>query len=88
MYITSFFFDLTKNLLSKFWCHSTVKFSNLLVILTFAYPSHGCTLWVNYYNAPLTKVVKLQNKAIGIINVPLLEPTTPHYAHLGFLKSP
>ena len=29
---------------------------------------YGCLLWGNNYDAPLSKVVKLQNKAVRIIN--------------------
>ena len=45
----------------------------------------------NNYNAPLSKVVNLQNEAVRIINindVPLMEPITPHYAALALLKVP
>ena len=41
------------------------------------------------YNAPLSRIVKLQNKAIRVINdVPLMESITPHYTSLGLLKFP
>ena len=41
---------------------------------TFIYPylTYGCILWGNNYAAPLSEIVRLQNKAIRIINdVPL-----------------
>ena len=47
------------------------------------------TLWGNNYNAPLSQIVKLQNKAVRVINdVPLMEPITPHYLSLHLLKFP
>ena len=43
----------------------------------------------NNYDAPLSKVVKLQNKAVPIINdVPFMDPITPHYVALRLLKLP
>ena len=48
--------------------------------LIYLFLNYVCILWGNNYDAPLSKVVKLQNKAIRIINdVPLMEPITPHY---------
>ena len=48
--------------------------------------TYGCTLWGNNYSAPLSQIVKLQNKAVSIINnVPLVEPITPQYVSLGLL---
>ena len=38
------------------------------------------------YNAPLSQIVKLQNKAVRINDVPLVESITPHYTSLGLLK--
>ena len=50
---------------------------------------YGCLLWGNNYDAPLSKVVKLQNKAVGIINdVPFMKPIIPHYVALRLLKLP
>lgn len=49
----------------------------------------GCALWGNNYDAPLSKVVKLRNKVVCIINnVPLMEPIAPCYTALGLLKVP
>ena len=57
--------------------------------LIFPYLTYACTLWGNNYNAPLSQVVKLQNKAVRVINdVPLMESITPHYTSLGLLKFP
>ena len=53
--------------------------------LIYPYLYYGCPLWGNNYESPLSKVVKLQNKAVRIINdVPLMEPITP----LRLLKLP
>ena len=55
--------------------------------LIYPYLYYGCLLWGNNYDAPLSKVVKLQNKAVRIINdVPLMESITPHYVALRLLK--
>ena len=36
-----------------------------------------------------SQIVKLQNKAVRVINdVPLMESITPHYTSLGLLKFP
>ena len=57
--------------------------------LIYAYLYYGCPLWGSNYESPLSKVVKLQNKAVRIINdVPLMEPITPHYVTLRLLKLP
>ena len=41
------------------------------------------------YEAPLSQLVKLQNKAIRIINnVPIRDHVTPHYVGLGLIKLP
>ena len=43
----------------------------------------------NNYDAPLSKVLKLQNKAVGIINdVPFMKPIIRHYVALRLLKLP
>ena len=45
--------------------------------------------WGNNYNAPLSQIVKLQNKVVHVINdVPLMESITPHYTSLSLLKFP
>ena len=52
---------------------------------------NGLNLWHRRtgYNAPLSQIVKLRNKAVRVINdVPLTESITPHYTSLGLLKFP
>ena len=57
--------------------------------LIYPYLTYAYTLWGNNYNAPLSQIVKLQNKAVHVINdVPLMELITPHYKSLGLLKFP
>ena len=36
--------------------------------LIYPYLTYACTLWGNNYNAPLSQIVKLQNKAVRVIN--------------------
>ena len=46
-------------------------------------------LWGNNYYSLIYDVVKLQNKAIRVINdVPIMENITPHHVTLGILKFP
>jgi len=46
-------------------------------------------LWGNKYNTPLSQIVKLQNRAVRVINdVPPMESITPHYTSSGLLKFP
>ena len=48
---------------------------------------YGCLLWGNNYDNPLSQLIRLQNKAVRIMNdVPLRDHITPHYVHLGLLK--
>lgn len=57
--------------------------------LVYPYLTYGCVLWGNNYEAPLSQLVRLQNKVVRIINnVPLCDHITPHYVNLGFLKLP
>ena len=57
--------------------------------LIYHYLYYGCLLCGNNYDAPLSKVVKLQNKSVHIINdVPFMKPITPHYVALRLLKLP
>ena len=61
-------------------------YSLIYPYLTYMY---ACTLWGNNYNAPESQIVKLQNKAVRVINdVPLMGPITPHYLSLHLLKFP
>jgi len=58
---------------------------------SFIYPylTYGSILWGNNYYSPINDVVKLQNKAIRVINdVPIMENITPNYVNLGILKFP
>ena len=46
-------------------------------------------MWGNNYEVLLSQLVKLQNKAIRIINnVPIRDHVTPHYVSLGLIKLP
>ena len=57
--------------------------------LIYPYLYYGCLLWGNNYDAPLSKIVRLQNKAVRIINdVPFMDPITPYYVALRLLKFP
>ena len=57
--------------------------------LIYHYLYYGCLLFGNNYDAPLSTVVKSQNKSVRIINdVPLMKPITPHYVALRLLKLP
>ena len=53
--------------------------------LIYPYLTYACILWGNnyMYNAPLSQIVKLQNKAVrNISDVPLMESITPHYVYI------
>ena len=55
--------------------------------LIYQYLYYRCLLCGNNYDAPLSKVVKLQNKSVRIINdVPFMKPITPHNVALRLLK--
>ena len=55
--------------------------------LDYPYLIYGCLLWGNNYDNPLSQLIRLQNKAVRIMNdVPLRDHITPHYVHLGLLK--
>ena len=57
--------------------------------LVYPYLTYGCVLWGNNYEAPLAQLVKLQYKAVRIINnVPLRDHTTAHYVNLALIKLP
>lgn len=52
------------------------------------YLTYGCVFCGNY-GVLLSPVIKLQNKALGIVDdVPLMEPIAPHCACLNLLKFP
>lgn len=55
--------------------------------LIYPYFIYGCILWGNNYKNPLLQLIRLQNKAIRIINyVSFQDHITPHYVKLGLLK--
>ena len=78
------------NIMVKLKRHvSKATLVSLYYSLIYPYLTYACTLWGNNYNAPLSQIVKLQNKAVRVINdVPLMEPITPHYLSLHLLKFP
>ena len=52
----------------------------------YPYLIYGCLLWGDNYDNPLSQLIRLQNKAVTIMNdVPLRDHFT-HYVHLGLLK--
>ena len=60
---------------------------SLYYAFIYPYLTYGCILWGNNYAAPLSEIVRLQNKAIRVINdVPLQEHITPHYVKSDLLK--
>ncbi|CAH3125699.1 unnamed protein product, partial [Porites lobata] len=82
---------LEKSFCVKYLAHYVSKATliNVYYSLIYSYLTYACTLWGNNYNAPLSQIVKLQNKAVRVINdVPSLESITPHYTSLGLLKFP
>ena len=55
--------------------------------LVYPYLTYGCVLWGINFEAPLSQLVRLQNKVVRIINnVPLRDHITPHYVNLGLIK--
>ena len=78
------------NIMFKLKRHvSEATLVSLYYSLIYPYLTYACTLWGNNYNAPLSQIVKLQNKAVHVISgVPLTEPITPHYLSLHLLKFP
>ena len=68
---------------------SKVTIINMYYSFIYPYLTYGSILWGNNYYSPINDVVKLQNKAIRVINdVPIMENITPHYVNLGILKFP
>ena len=56
---------------------------SLYYALVYPCLTYGSILWANNYEAPLSGIVRLQNKVIRIINdVPLRDHITPHCAQL------
>ena len=68
---------------------SKVTIINMYFSFIYPYLTYGSILWCNNYYSPIYDVVKLQNKAIRVINdVPIMENIAPHYVNLGILKFP
>ena len=69
------------NIMVKLKRHvSEATLVSLYYSLIYPYLNYACTLCSNNYNAPLSQIVKLQNKAVRVINdVPVMELITPHY---------
>ena len=68
-----------------------IPIPNTYLLCTYIYPylTYGCVLWCNNYEAPLSQLVRLQNKAIRINkNVPLCDHITPLYVNLDLIKLP
>ena len=78
------------NIIAKLKRHVPNKsLTSIYYALIYPYLTYGCVLWGNNYEAAISQVVKLQNKALRIINeVPLREHITPHYVNLGLIKFP
>ena len=78
------------NIIVKLKPHVTSQsLISIYYALVYPYLTYGCVLWGNNYEAPLSQLVRLQNKVVRIINnVPLCDHITPHYVNLGFLKLP
>ena len=68
-------------MIAKLKRHGTVQsLVRVYYALVHTYLTYGCILWGNNYEAPLSQLVKLQNKVIRIINnVPICDHVTPHY---------
>ena len=78
------------NIIAKLKLHVTSQtLISIYYALVYPYLIYGCVLWGNNYEAPLSQLVRLQNKVIRIINnVPLRDHITPHYVNLGLIKLP
>ena len=69
-------------------CNNPV-FDKYLLCICLPLFNYGCILWGNNYEAPVSELVKLQNKVVRVINnVPLRDHITPHYVNLGLIKLP
>ena len=69
----------------------TISQSLISIYYTIAYPylAYACVLRGNNYEAPLSQLVRLQNKVVRIINnAALCDHITPHYVNLGLIKLP
>ena len=78
------------NIIAKLKPHVTSQsLISTYYALVYPYLTYGCVLWGNNYEAPLSQLVRLQNKVVRIINnVPLHDHITPHYVNLGLIKLP
>ena len=78
------------NIIAKLKRHVTTQsLISIYYALVYPYLNYGCILWGNNYEAPVSQLVKLQNKVVRVINnVPLRDHITPHYANLGLIKLP
>ena len=71
------------NIMVKLKRHvSEATLVSLYYSLIYPYLTYASTLWGKNYNAPLSQIVKLQNKAVRVIN------DVPHYLSLHLLKFP
>ena len=78
------------NIIAKLKPHVTTQsLISIYYVLVYPYLTYGCVLWGNNYEAPLSQLVRLQNKVVRIINnVSLRDHITPHYVNLGLIKFP
>ena len=78
------------NIIAKLKRHVTTQsLISIYYALVYPYLNYGCILWGNNYEAPVSQLVKLQNKVVrNINNLPLPDHTTPHYVNLGLIKLP
>ena len=78
------------NIIAKLKRHVTTQsLISIYYALVYPYLNYGCILWGNNYEAPVSQLVKLQNKVVrDINNVPLRDHTTPHYVNLGLINLP
>ena len=71
----------SENIIAKLKRHVTTQ-SLISIYYALVYPclNYGCFLCGNNYEAPLSQLVKLQNKVLRVSrNVPLRDHITPHY---------
>ena len=78
------------NIIAKLKRHVTTQsLISIYYALVYPYLNYGCILWGNNYEAPVSQLVKLQDKVVRVINnVPLRDHITPHYVNLGLIRLP
>ena len=78
------------NIIAKLKGHVTTQsLISIYYALVYPYLNYGCILWGNNYEAPVSQLVKPQDKVVRVINnVPLRDHITPHYVNLGLIKLP